>query len=137
MFRGGPALGPHRHQPGRIIALDTPGGLKSQVQDMNVVEVRCSLPEEMLRTACGPCLVDASPWDHEQADAYDPDRSRRRAVPDVLPLLAGLKVSAVRRPQPTLETPTCAWLEASRGLPPLIRYWRTVLVVARMNLRLA
>ena len=34
---------------GRIIALDTPGGLKSRVRDMNVVEVELfGLPEEML-----------------------------------------------------------------------------------------
>ncbi|HET6846623.1 MAG TPA: ABC transporter ATP-binding protein, partial [Anaerolineales bacterium] len=34
---------------GRIIALDTPGGLKSQVRDMNVVEVELfGLPAEML-----------------------------------------------------------------------------------------
>jgi ABC-2 type transport system ATP-binding protein len=91
---------------GRIIALDTPSGLKSHVRDMNVVEVEMfGLPEEMLNGLRALPFVDAlSVEDHEQRQTLMIQTARgAEAVPDVLALLAGLKIGRVVVREPTLE----------------------------------
>jgi ABC-2 type transport system ATP-binding protein len=91
---------------GRIIALDTPSGLKSHVRDMNVVEVEMfGLPEEMLNGLRALPFVDAlSVEDHEQRQMLMIQTARgAEAVPDVLALLAGLKIGRVVVREPTLE----------------------------------
>jgi len=91
---------------GRIIALDTPSGLKSHVRDMNVVEVEMfGLPEEMLNGLRALPFVDAlSVEDHEQRQMLMIQTARgAEAVPDVLALLAGLKIGRVIVREPTLE----------------------------------
>jgi ABC-2 type transport system ATP-binding protein len=91
---------------GRIIALDTPSGLKSHVRDMNVVEVEMfGLPEDMLNGLRALPFVDAlSVEDHEQRQMLMIQTARgAEAVPDVLALLAGLKIGRVIVREPTLE----------------------------------
>jgi ABC-2 type transport system ATP-binding protein len=91
---------------GRIIALDTPGGLKSHVRDLNVVEVEMfGLPEEMLNGLRALPFVDAlSVEDHEQRQILMIQTARgAEAVPDVLALLAGSKIGRVIVREPTLE----------------------------------
>lgn len=91
---------------GRIIALDTPAGLKSHVRDMNVLEVEMfGLPEEMLNGLRALPFVDAlSVEDHEQRQMLMIQTARgAEAVPDVLALLAGLKIGRVVVREPTLE----------------------------------
>jgi ABC-2 type transport system ATP-binding protein len=91
---------------GRIVALDTPGGLKSQVRDMNVVEVEMfGLPADMLNGLRALPFVDAlSVEDHEQRQTLMIQTARgAEAVPDVLASLAGLRVGRVVVREPTLE----------------------------------
>ena len=91
---------------GRIIALDTPGGLKSQVRDMNVVEVEMfGLPEEMLPGLRALPFVDSlSVEEHEQRQMLMIQTARgAEAVPDVLAALGGLKIGRVVVREPTLE----------------------------------
>jgi ABC-2 type transport system ATP-binding protein len=91
---------------GRIIALDTPGGLKSRVRDLNVVEVELfGLPEEMLPGLRALPFVDAlSVEEHEQRQMLMIQTARgAEAVPDVLAALGGLKIGRVVVREPTLE----------------------------------
>jgi ABC-2 type transport system ATP-binding protein len=91
---------------GRIVALDTPGGLKSRVQDMNVVEVETfGMPEATLRSLQALPFVDAlSVEEFEQRQMLLIQTSRgAEAVPDVLAALNGLKVGRVIVREPTLE----------------------------------
>jgi ABC-2 type transport system ATP-binding protein len=91
---------------GRIVALDTPGGLKSRVQDMNVVEVETfGMPEATLKSLQALPFVDAlSVEEFEQRQMLLIQTSRgAEAVPDVLAALNGLKVGRVIVREPTLE----------------------------------
>lgn len=91
---------------GRIVALDTPGGLKSQVRDMNVVEVELfGLPEDMLEGVRRlPFVVSLSVEEREQRQVLMIQTARgAEAVPDLLASLAGLKVGRVAVREPTLE----------------------------------
>lgn len=91
---------------GRIIALDTPKGLKSRVQDMNVVEVETfGMPEDMLNSLQALPFVDSlSVEEHDQRQLLLIQTSRgAEAVPDVLAALDGLKVGRVIVREPTLE----------------------------------
>jgi ABC-2 type transport system ATP-binding protein len=91
---------------GRIVALDTPGGLKSQVRDMNVVEVEMfGLPEEMLSGLRALPFVDSlSVEEHEQRQMLMIQTARgAEAVPDVLAALGGSKIGRVVVREPTLE----------------------------------
>jgi len=91
---------------GRIVALDSPSGLKSQVRDMSVVEVELfGLPQDMLdglRTL--PFVDSLSVEDHEQRQILMIQTARgAEAVPDVLSALGGLKIGRVIVREPTLE----------------------------------
>ena len=91
---------------GRIIALDTPGGLKSQVRDMNVVEVETfGLPEPILERLRSLPFVDAlSVEDHDQKQMLLVQTVRgAEAVPDIMSAIEGQRVGRVVVREPTLE----------------------------------
>ena len=91
---------------GRIIALDTPGGLKSQVRDLNVVEVETfGLPEPILEKLRSLPFVDAlSVEDHDQKQMLLVQTSRgAEAVPDIMGAIEGQRVGRVVVREPTLE----------------------------------
>ena len=91
---------------GRIIALDTPGGLKSHVKDLTVVEVETfGLPTELVTRLRALPFVDAlSVEDQEQRQTLLIQTSRgAEAVPDILGAIEGQRVGRVVVREPTLE----------------------------------
>ncbi|MGE5373970.1 MAG: ABC transporter ATP-binding protein [Bacteroidota bacterium] len=91
---------------GRIIALDTPGGLKSRVLDMNVVEVEIfGIPDATLEKLRGLPFVDAlSVEDYDQKQMLLIQTARgAEAVPDILSAIDGQRVGRVVVREPTLE----------------------------------
>lgn len=91
---------------GRIIALDTPAGLKSKVDDMNVVEVETfGLPDAIVEKIRGLPFVDAlSVEDHDQKQMLLVQTTRgAEAVPDIMGAIEGQRVGRVVVREPTLE----------------------------------
>lgn len=91
---------------GRIIALDTPSGLKSQVHDLNVVEVETfGLPEPLLEKLRGLPFVDSlSVEEHDQRQMLLVQTARgAEAVPDIMGAIEGQRVGRVVVREPTLE----------------------------------
>ena len=91
---------------GRIIALDTPGGLKSQVSDLNVVEVETfGVPEPVLEKLRNLPFVNAlSVEDHDQKQMLIVQTTRgAEAVPDIMGAIEGQRVGRVVVREPTLE----------------------------------
>lgn len=91
---------------GRIIALDTPGGLKAHVRDLNVVEVETfGAPESALEKLRALPFADSlSVEEQGQKQILLIQTSRgAEAVPDVMATLDGLKVGRVIVREPTLE----------------------------------
>jgi ABC-2 type transport system ATP-binding protein len=91
---------------GRIIALDTPGGLKSRVHDMNVVEVEIfGIPDATLEKLRSLPFVDAlSVEDYDQKQMLLVQTGRgAEAVPDILGAIDGQRVGRVVVREPTLE----------------------------------
>lgn len=91
---------------GRIVALDTPGGLKSHVRDLNVVEVETfGAPESALeKLRLLPFADSLSVEEHGQKQILQIQTARgAEAVPDVMTALDGLKVGRVIVREPTLE----------------------------------
>ncbi|HLO15724.1 MAG TPA: ABC transporter ATP-binding protein [Anaerolineales bacterium] len=91
---------------GRIVALDTPSGLKTHVSDLNVVEVETfGMPENTLEKIRALPFVDAlSVEEFEQKQMLLIQTARgAEAVPDVMSALDGLKVGRVIVREPTLE----------------------------------
>ncbi len=91
---------------GRIIALDTPGGLKSQVHDLNVVEVETfGIPDATLEKLRSLPFVDAlSVEDYDQKQMLLIQTGRgAEAVPDILAAIDGQRVGRVIVREPTLE----------------------------------
>ncbi len=91
---------------GRIVALDTPSGLKSQVRDLNVVEVEMfGLPASMLDGLRALPFVDSlAVEDNDQRQTLLVQTARgAEAVPDLLAALGGLKIGRVIVREPTLE----------------------------------
>jgi ABC-2 type transport system ATP-binding protein len=91
---------------GRIIALDTPGGLKTHVRDLNVVEVETfGIPDAIVEKIRALPFADAlSVEEAGQKQMLLIQTSRgAEAVPDVLSALDGLKVGRVVVREPTLE----------------------------------
>ncbi len=91
---------------GRIVALDTPSGLKSAVRDLNVVEVEMfGLPAARLEGLRALPFVDSlSVEDNEQRQTLLVQTSRgAEAVPDLLGALEGVKIGRVVVREPTLE----------------------------------
>jgi ABC-2 type transport system ATP-binding protein len=91
---------------GRIIALDTPGGLKTHVRDLNVVEVETfGAPEsalEILRALPFADSLSVEEQGQKQILLIQTGRGAE-AVPDVMSALEGLKVGRVIVREPTLE----------------------------------
>ncbi|HEX8991318.1 MAG TPA: ABC transporter ATP-binding protein [Anaerolineales bacterium] len=91
---------------GRVVALDTPSGLKSTVRDMSVVEVETfGQPQPTLDRLRALSFVDAlSIEDFDQRQVLLIQTARgAEAVPDVLSALAGVKIGRVSVREPTLE----------------------------------
>ena len=91
---------------GRIIALDTPGGLKSRVSDMNVVEVEIfGIPQTTLERLRNLPFVDAlSVEDYDQKQMLLIQTGRgAEAVSDILSAIDGQRVGRVVVREPTLE----------------------------------
>ena len=91
---------------GRIIALDTPGGLKTHVRDLNVVEVETfGAPESALDKLRALPFADSLSVDEQGQKQILLIQTARgaEAVPDVMAALDGLKVGRVIVREPTLE----------------------------------
>ncbi len=91
---------------GKIVALDTPGGLKTHVSDLNVVEVETfGVPQAVIEKLRALPFADAlSVEEVGQKQLLLIQASRgAEAVPDVMSALDGLKVGRVVVREPTLE----------------------------------
>jgi ABC-2 type transport system ATP-binding protein len=91
---------------GRIIALDTPAGLKKHVQDLSVIEIEVfGVPKQTLNQVQAMPFVDAvSVENRDQKQALIVQSPRgSAAVPDLMAALAGLRVGRVDVREPTLE----------------------------------
>ncbi len=91
---------------GRIIALDSPAGLKQHVQDLSVIEVETfGAPEDVLAGLRAlPFVESLSVEDHDQRQMLLIQSPRgAEAVPDVMNALNGLRVGRVVVREPTLE----------------------------------
>lgn len=91
---------------GRIIALDTPAGLKKHVADLNVIEVEVFglQPEVVERLSKEPYVDTVSLENHDQKQMLLVQSKRgSEAVPDVLALLDGQRLGRVGVREPTLE----------------------------------
>ena len=91
---------------GCIIALDTPGGLKSHVSDLNVVEVETfGAPESALEKLRALPFTDSLSIEEQGQKQILLIQTARgaEAVPDVMAALDGLKVGRVIVREPTLE----------------------------------
>jgi ABC-2 type transport system ATP-binding protein len=91
---------------GRLIALDTPGGLKRHVADLSVVEVETfGAPEPVLERLRSLPFVDSlAVEEHEQRQMLLIQTQRgAEAVPDLLAALEGQRLGRVVVREPTLE----------------------------------
>jgi ABC-2 type transport system ATP-binding protein len=91
---------------GRIIAIDTPGGLKSHVKDLNVVEMETfGLSEANLaRLRALPFVDSLSIEEHEQKQVLLIQTERgAEAVPEIMGAVEGQRVGRVVVREPTLE----------------------------------
>jgi ABC-2 type transport system ATP-binding protein len=91
---------------GCIVALDTPGGLKTHVSDLNVVEVETfGAPESALEKLRALPFADSLSVDDQGQKQILLIQTARgaEAVPDVMSALDGLKVGRVIVREPTLE----------------------------------
>ena len=91
---------------GRIIALDTPEGLKRHVQDLSVIEIEVfGIPAAALDRVRAMPFVDAvSVEDRDQKQALLVQSPRgSEAVPDLMAALSELRVGRVVVREPTLE----------------------------------
>jgi len=91
---------------GRIVALDTPEGLKKDVSDLSVIELEVfGIPAGVLERLRGMPRVDAvTVEDLEQRQMLLVHSPRgAEAVPDILATLGGLRVGKVVVREPTLE----------------------------------
>jgi ABC-type multidrug transport system, ATPase component len=91
---------------GHIIALDTPGGLKTHVRDLNVVEVETfGAPESALEKLRALPFADSLSIEEQGQKQILLIQTGRgaEAVPDVMSALDGLKVGRVIVREPTLE----------------------------------
>ena len=91
---------------GCIIALDTPGGLKTHVSDLNVVEVETfGAPESALERLRALPFADSLAVEEQGQKQVLLIQTTRgaEAVPDVIAALDGLKVGRVIVREPTLE----------------------------------
>lgn len=100
---------------GKILALDTPGGLKSSVQDLSVIEVEVfGVSDEMVANVRNLPFVDAlSIEDRDQKQALRVQSKRgSEAVQELLASLDGIRVGRVTVQEPTLEDAYVRLVEA-------------------------
>ncbi|HVN14771.1 MAG TPA: ABC transporter ATP-binding protein [Anaerolineales bacterium] len=91
---------------GRIIALDTPGGLKQHVADLSVVEVETfGVPESVLEKLRALSFVDSLAVENNEQKQMLLVQTRRgaEAVPDLMSTLDGQRLGRVVVREPTLE----------------------------------
>lgn len=91
---------------GRIIAIDTPGGLKSHVKDLNVVEMETfGLSDgNLARLRALPFVDSLSIEEHEQKQMLLIQTERgAEAVPEIMGAVEGQRVGRVVVREPTLE----------------------------------
>jgi ABC-2 type transport system ATP-binding protein len=91
---------------GKVIALDTPGGLKKHVSDLSVIEIETfGTPDAMLDTLRALPFIDSlSVVEHEQRQLLMLQTPRgAEAVPEVISILQGLRIGRVVVREPTLE----------------------------------
>ncbi len=91
---------------GRIVAMDTPEGLKHLVSDLSVIEIEVfGLPEDTLAKLRQLPFIDTiNVEDHDQRQlllAHSPSGSE--AVPELLAAMDGVRVGKVVVREPTLE----------------------------------
>jgi ABC-2 type transport system ATP-binding protein len=102
---------------GRIIALDTPGGLKAHVSDLSVVEVETfgASNASLQRLRELPFIDSLAVEDHEQKQMLLVQTRRgAEAVPDILAALEGQRMGRVVVREPTLED---AYIRLVGGTP--------------------
>ena len=91
---------------GKIIALDTPGGLKQHVADLSVVEVETfGAPESVLEKVRALPFVDSLGVEENEQKQMLLIQTRRgaEAVPDLMAALDGQRLGRVVVREPTLE----------------------------------
>lgn len=91
---------------GRIIALDTPEGLKQHVQDLSVIELELfGVEPEIVNRIRAQSYVDACAIENRDHKQVLLVQSRRgaEAVPDLMAFLNGFKIGRVSVREPTLE----------------------------------
>ncbi len=91
---------------GRIIALDTPGGLKQHVSDLSVVEVETfGAPEATIEKVRALTFVDSLAVEETEKNQMLLVQTKRgaEAVPDILAALGGQRLGRVIVREPTLE----------------------------------
>jgi ABC-2 type transport system permease protein len=124
---------------GRIIAIDTPGGLKSHVRDLNVVEMETfGLSQANLeRLRALPFVDSLSIEEHEQKQMLLIQTERgAEAVPEIMGAVEGSASGAGHCPR--ADSGGCLRPSGGRRLVNvrvLIKYWRAILVVAEMTVR--
>jgi len=91
---------------GKIVALDTPAGLKQHVQDLSVIEMEVlGITEnrvEQLRRLPFIDTVSVEPYEQKQKLSIH-SNTGSSAVPQILNVLEGLRVDKVTVREPTLE----------------------------------
>jgi ABC-2 type transport system ATP-binding protein len=91
---------------GRIVALDTPEGLKSHVRDLSVIELEMyGVSDEVIARVRSQSFVDAvavENRDHKQLLLVQSLRGSE-AVPDLMTTLSDVRVGRVLVREPTLE----------------------------------
>jgi ABC-2 type transport system ATP-binding protein len=91
---------------GRLVALDTPAGLKRGVRDLSVIELEMfGAPDSAVRTIRDLPFVDAvSVEDRDQTQTVSIQTPRgAEAVPEILSHLTGYRVGRVTVREPSLE----------------------------------
>jgi ABC-2 type transport system ATP-binding protein len=91
---------------GRLVAMDTPSGLKKNVSDLSVIEIEVfGIPDEVVESLRqSPAVHSVSVENRDQRQAllvHSPLGSE--AVPDLLASLDGTRVGKVTVREPTLE----------------------------------
>ena len=91
---------------GRIVALDTPEGLKQHVIDLSVIELEVfGIPEAIVERLRAQPYVDAVAVEHrdQRQVLYVQSTRGSAAVPDLMASLNGVRVGRVQVREPTLE----------------------------------
>jgi ABC-2 type transport system ATP-binding protein len=91
---------------GRIVALDTPEGLKQNVSDLSVIELEVfGIPQEIVeRLRAQPYVDSVAVENRDQRQVLQVQSTRgSAAVPDLMASLNGVRIGRVQVREPTLE----------------------------------